>query len=189
MTSIYRDLTCEFLDNHPPVALINQWLDHSELFQGKSKHKHWGFFLRHWDSPTLIHWFRHTAIADQFQDLLFTNPAALAKAQAIAPDLPWDALRLEWEVRKEAEFTHMAIHKSEGDFEDHIPPGRGLGEDPLLRLHVPPRPFIAGFSEPAPGAGAGLPAPGDESIYRDRYWRADLGHLLGLGTKGLLQSR
>ncbi len=109
LVSIYRDLTCEFLDTHPQAALIDQWMEWPMIFIGRSKRKHWGLLLRRLGEPTLMYWFRHTEIADKLQDRLFTKPALLARAQAIAPDLPWDTLRNEWRARTQAECSDHVI--------------------------------------------------------------------------------
>ncbi len=132
---IYRDLTCEFLDTHPPVALIAQWMDRSNLFEGNSIHKHWGFLLRHVDTHTLVYWFRYTRIADRFQNHLFNKPALLAKAQAIAPDLPWDSLHHEWEARSAAE--RMDFITETRHFLKNIPPYDVLAREPFCDYTFP----------------------------------------------------
>ncbi len=63
----------------------------------------WPVMLKTWDAETITRWFRLSSLWDRVQDRLFEQPALLADAKAIAPDLPWDMLRLEWQARRLAE--------------------------------------------------------------------------------------
>ncbi len=136
MASIYRDLTCEFLDTHPNLAQVEQWMHRSSLFVGKSKRRHWGLVLRHLDTPTLVHLFRHTDIADSLQDRLFFHPEILAKALAITPDLPWDTLRLEWQARQYAERMERVTYHDRGRLNE-IPPAEVWARVPFCEYLFP----------------------------------------------------
>ncbi len=116
MLRIYQDFTHELLDAHTPAEIVDQRMNNLTMFASTSKHKHWRFLLRDLDTPTLVNWFRYTEIADKFQDRLFSKPTLLAKAQMIAPDLPWDTLRHEWEARSEAEHLDFAAGFLPQDF-------------------------------------------------------------------------
>ncbi len=149
MITIYRDLTVEFLDSHPPAAALDLWYSTSlgfapsedapprPEFKPTTEYPDWDLILRNLGTPTLIYWFRHTEIADKFQDRLFTETPFLAKAQTIAPDLPWETLRNEWKARREAEDLGYITSDHRGRGVTYFPPAEVWARTPFCDYTYP----------------------------------------------------
>lgn len=125
---------------------------------GKVLVDNWEKIIRTWTPAMIIKLFRMSNLLDVLQARLFLHApisdpqdSLLLQAKALAPDVPWDLLCLEWQARDNANFnfTHIGglpiedkLGPKISDLEvelNQMPPAEIWPRNPLCNTEVPAR--------------------------------------------------